>query len=80
MQLYSKYFYGEEVFNDSTPGLPKLVYRPRNLYMDDQTSDVNTSQESVERGLYHARRNDDTNIKLKTPSSEIKKNPVSTRS
>lgn len=79
MQLYSKYFYCEEVFNDSTPGLPKLVYRPRNLYMDEhRTSDVNTSQESTERGLYHPRKNDDTNIKPKTPSSEIKKNPVST--
>ncbi|XP_074292325.1 uncharacterized protein LOC141619197 [Silene latifolia] len=35
MQAYSKHFYGEELYSDSSPEYPRLVYRPRHVYMDN---------------------------------------------
>ncbi|KMS98843.1 hypothetical protein BVRB_3g068230 [Beta vulgaris subsp. vulgaris] len=77
MQLFSKHFYCEEVFNDSTPGQPKSYYRQRNLYVDDQrTADGSSSQVSDKKGVLHNQRNDDSNIKMRNPTAEIKQVPI----
>ncbi|KAL9237633.1 hypothetical protein vseg_012159 [Gypsophila vaccaria] len=34
MKSFSKYFYGEEVYTDSNPEHPRLVFRQRHLFMD----------------------------------------------
>uniref|UniRef100_A0A803MT09 Uncharacterized protein n=2 Tax=Chenopodium quinoa TaxID=63459 RepID=A0A803MT09_CHEQI len=73
MKPFSKHFYCEEIFNDSTPGRPKSIYRQRHLHVDNhRTTDNNTNHESAKKGVYYQQREDDSNVKLKSPSAENK--------
>lgn len=77
MRLFSKHFYCEELFSDSTPGHPKSVYRQRHTYVDEhRTADGDTNHESTKKGVINQPRSDDSNVKVKSSSSEIKQVPI----
>ncbi|KAH9605611.1 hypothetical protein KSS87_008058 [Heliosperma pusillum] len=40
MRAFSKHFYGEELYSDSSPEYPKLVYRQRHVFMDNPKGTV----------------------------------------
>ncbi|KAL2922623.1 Vezatin [Bienertia sinuspersici] len=77
MQPFSKHFYCEEVFNDLTLGQPQPVFRQRHVYVEDhRTADGNSHHEAIKKGAKHQQRNDDSKVKLKSSSTEIKQVPV----
>ncbi|XP_021776096.1 uncharacterized protein LOC110739927 isoform X1 [Chenopodium quinoa] len=77
MKPFSKYFYREEIFNDSTPGCSKPIYRQQHLHVDNhRTTDDNMNHESAKKGVYHQQRKDDSNVNLRSPGVENKQSSV----
>ncbi|KAK9664327.1 hypothetical protein RND81_14G033700 [Saponaria officinalis] len=76
MKMLSKYFYGEEVYSDSNPEYPRLIYRQRHVFMENPKvsndevyggSDIDEPQQN-----HHQSSSDRNSLKLKGPSKEIK--------